>query len=584
MGGIHYMNKQITVIAPTRPLFGNGDLNIASKFKRVGAYCRVSTDSESQLNSNDNQIEAWTKRILENPSYQLVKVYDDGGASGTSTKGRAGFAEMIEDCKQGKLDLILCKSISRFARNTVTTIQTVRDLKELGVEVYFDNEGISSFDGKSELIFSILSSIAQEESRHISENVKWTFRKMMSEGFVFLNTKRFLGYDRDPVTKNLVINEEEAEIVRLIYNLYDSGIGSCEIARILQERGYKTSTGMDKWCDTTITGILRNEKYKGDVLLQKTFTVDYLTHKTKRNKGQEQQYYVANNHEPIVSIEQWDRVQLRLEENKRRFNGKCKDFSKFNTRHPLSGQIICIHCGQAFKRRHWLKGYKVPRIMYQCSGYVVAHPGKRCAAKPLNEQIVLEATADVINTLFLNDKSKSFNKLYEVIEKNLSSDSLENSIKEKEVERDALSKKVDFLLEERMNATSLEIKSKLDEKYLILANQYKLIAQELSFLEDKKKANDNAASRLARIKELLGNNKISRDMITKDIMDVFIYKIIAIDRNNIVFVIDSTHTMTIDKLIEKRKEVAAKQGIYNHIIGLRDPKRLMKLSYKVVLV
>ena len=169
------MNKEVRTIAPTRPIPGVGDVtNIMNSIRRVGAYCRVSTDSDEQMNSYDQQVEEWTKRILENPTYKLVKIYADAGISGTSSKGRDGFNEMIRDAKNGRIDLILCKSISRFARNTVLTIQTIRDLKSWGVEVYFDNEHMSTFDPKNEFMFSIMSSMAQEESRHISENVKWT--------------------------------------------------------------------------------------------------------------------------------------------------------------------------------------------------------------------------------------------------------------------------------------------------------------------------------------------------------------------------------------------------------------------------
>lgn len=207
------MNKVVTTIAPTRPLRSLTDMkDDLSIIKRTAAYCRVSTDSEEQSTSFDNQVEEWTKRILENPQYQLVKIYSDEGISGTSAKNRDGFNQMIEDAKAGKIDLILCKSISRFARNTVLTIQTIRELKAIGVEVYFDNERMSTFDEKTEFMLSIISSMAQEESRHISENVKWTFQKMMKEGKAIITTSRFLGYTKGE-NDTLVIVPEEAEIV-----------------------------------------------------------------------------------------------------------------------------------------------------------------------------------------------------------------------------------------------------------------------------------------------------------------------------------------------------------------------------------
>ena len=240
------MNKVVTTIAPTRPLRSLTDIkNDVNIIKRTAAYCRVSTDSEEQSNSFDNQVEEWTKRILENPQYQLVKIYADEGISGTSAKNRDGFNQMIEDAKAGKIDLILCKSISRFARNTVLTIQTIRELKAIGVEVYFDNERMSTFDEKTEFMLSIISSMAQEESRHISENVKWTFQKMMKEGKPIITTSRFLGYTKGE-DGNLVIVPEEAEIIKLIYTMYDEGCGIYEIRRTLRKKGYKTVSEHDR--------------------------------------------------------------------------------------------------------------------------------------------------------------------------------------------------------------------------------------------------------------------------------------------------------------------------------------------------
>lgn len=249
------MNKTVTTIAPTRamPAITDKEANM-TLMRNVGAYCRVSTDSDEQLNSYDQQVEEWTKRILDNPSYRLVKIYADAGISGTSIKGRDGFKEMLDDARRGKLDLILVKSISRFARNTVLTISTIRELKELGVEVYFDNEHMSTFDPKNEFMFSIMSSMAQEESRHISENVKWTFQKMMKEGKPFVNCTRFLGYKKDE-QGNLVIVPEEAEIVKYIFELYDQGYGPAAIEKKLEARHYKTAAGKPYWYASTINGI-----------------------------------------------------------------------------------------------------------------------------------------------------------------------------------------------------------------------------------------------------------------------------------------------------------------------------------------
>ena len=577
------MSRTVQVIAATKTY---GDKLPTTALKRVGAYCRVSTDSEQQAGSFENQVEEWTKRILDNPTYQLVKVYNDDGISGTSDRGRDGFKEMIRDAKNGKLDLILVKSISRFARNTVLTLQTIKELKEVGVEVYFDTENISTFDPKNELLFTIMSSIAQEESRHISENVKWTITKMMKEGRVFLTTSKFLGYDMDPETKNLVINEDEAKIVRLIYNMYDAGTGPAEIRRELQRRGYKTLYGCDSWNSSTLTSILRNEKYKGDLLLQKTYTVDYLTHKRADNTGQEQQYYVENNHEAIIPKDQWKRVQKRLDIQARRLVGANRDLNKYNTIYPLSGMMVCYNCGRTYKRRTWYKGYPEgqPRYVFQCIGYLEADAdGNKCHTQPVDEQMVLEACTQVINEVYLNNSSV-FQKLYKVIEKNLESKDLDELIEKKIAYKDEIDKNIDFLLNERMSAGSFEIKMKLDEKYATLVEEFKSISREVDMLREKQAENLNSSERLKVIKEMLGSKTITRDMITKEMMDVFLYRIIVMNKREIIITINTTNTITLEEFRQKRQEIAAKTPIIDKTFTIKPRKKRMTLRYKVVLV
>ena len=577
------MNKVVTTIAPTNPLRSlqdmKNDLNI---IKRTAAYCRVSTDSEEQSNSFDNQVEEWTKRILENPQYQLVKIYSDEGISGTSAKNREGFNQMIEDAKAGKIDLILCKSISRFARNTVLTIQTIRELKAIGVEVYFDNERMSTFDEKTEFMLSIISSMAQEESRHISENVKWTFQKMMKEGRPIITTSRFLGYTKDE-NGELVIVPEEAEIIKLIYTMYDQGFGIYEIRRALRKEGYKTVSGCDYWHLSTLQSILRNEKYKGDTLLQKTFTIDYLTHKAVKNKGQVPSYYVSNSHEPIIDPEMWERVQQRIKTNSLRMRGANRDLNKYNTRYPLSGMMICNHCGQTYKRRQWSKGYKVPKIMYQCNGFIEPKLKGRCEAKPVSENLVLNACAEVINHLFLSN-SKVFEKLSKVMDTIFDHAETSTTIAEKEARKDELEKTINLLLSERANATNLETRKLLDKQYVDACNEYGVVQNELKVLQDRQESEIDIAARYKKIKTLINGKQVTPDMITKDMLDVFLYRIIVVGRNDIVITINATKTMPLEELRKKRKEIVNRKPIYENTIKMRDPRKMAKIHYKVVLV
>jgi DNA invertase Pin-like site-specific DNA recombinase len=293
--------RAVTVIPPKIKQSLAGSVSIAAK-KRVDAYARVSTDMEEQLSSYEAQVDYYTRHIKANAEWVFVEVYTDEGISATSTKKRDGFNRMIRDALDGNIDLIITKSVSRFARNTVDTLTTVRQLKEKGVEVYFEKENIYTLDSKGELLITIMSSLAQEESRSISENVTWGQRKRFADGKVSLPYKRFLGYEKgeDGLPK---IVEKEAAVVRLIYKLFLEGKAPSGIAAHLTNQGIPTPSGKVRWQASTVQSILTNEKYKGDAILQKRFTVDFLTKKQKVNEGEVPQYYVENSHPAIISPE-----------------------------------------------------------------------------------------------------------------------------------------------------------------------------------------------------------------------------------------------------------------------------------------
>ncbi|MEE5994663.1 MAG: recombinase family protein, partial [Oscillospiraceae bacterium] len=326
--------------------------------RKVCAYARVSTDSEEQLTSYEAQVSYYTEYIKKHDNWEFIKVYADEGISGCSTKGRIGFLKMVEDALAGKINLIITKSVSRFARNTVDSLSTIRKLKEHNVECYFEKENIWSFDPKCELLLSIIASISQEESRSISENVTWGHRKRMADGKVSVPFSRFLGYDRGE-DGNLVINEKEAEIVRLIYRLFLEGLTPYSIARHLTEKGIPTPAGKTKWTDSTVKSILTNEKYKGDALLQKSYTADYLTKKKKVNHGEVPMYYVQDNHEAIISPEIFDAVQHEMERRK-------KSGSRYSGVDILSAKLICGECGCFYSPKVWHSTDKYRRIIYQC--------------------------------------------------------------------------------------------------------------------------------------------------------------------------------------------------------------------------
>ena len=270
--------KTVTVIPATLNKFTATPINTPVK-RKTCAYARVSTDSEEQLTSYTNQVEYYTNYIKSRDDWEFVSVFTDEGISGVSTKNRTGFNKMISEALEGKIQLIITKSISRFARNTVDSLETIRKLKEVGVEIYFEKENIWTFDPKVGLITAIMASIAQEESRSISENVTWGHRKRFADGKVSFAYSRFLGYEKSP-DGNIVINEDEAKTIKLIYSLFLEGLTPYSIAKTLTLRNIPTATGKAKWSGTSVERMLTNEKYIGDALLQKTYTPDFLTKKS----------------------------------------------------------------------------------------------------------------------------------------------------------------------------------------------------------------------------------------------------------------------------------------------------------------
>ena len=332
---------RVTTIPATISRFTAAPINEKKK-RRTAAYARVSTDSEEQLTSYTAQVDYYTNYIRGRNDWEFVGVYTDEGITGTNTKHREGFKRMVADALAGKIDLIVTKSVSRFARNTVDSLTTVRQLKEKGVEIYFEKENIWTLDSKGELLITIMSSLAQEESRSISENCTWGQRKRFADGKVTVPFKRFLGYDRGP-DGNLVLNPDEAVIVRRIYRMFLQGMSPYGIAARLTSDGIKSPGGKDKWNAGAVRSILTNETYKGDALLQKEITVDFLTKTRKPNEGEAPQYYVENGHPGIVSKSVWQEVQAIWTDANRR---NC-------TFSPIANKIICGDCGGRYGRKTW---------------------------------------------------------------------------------------------------------------------------------------------------------------------------------------------------------------------------------------
>jgi DNA invertase Pin-like site-specific DNA recombinase len=381
------MAKSVTTIPATLSRFTAAPLT-STKKRRVAAYARVSTDNEEQLTSYEAQIDYYSNYIQSRDDWEFVGVYADEGITGTNTKKREQFNLMISDALAGKIDLIITKSVSRFARNTVDSLTTIRKLKEHSVEVYFEKENIWTFDSKGELLLTIMSSLAQEESRSISENCTWGQRKRFADGKVCVPYKRFLGYDMGP-DHNLMVNPEQAKLVKRIYGMFLLGKSPFQIANTLTEEGIPSPGGKDHWNASNIRSILTNEKYKGDALLQKTYTVDFLTKKKKVNEGEIPQYYVRDNHEAIIDRETFEMVQTLMMARRPGANRR-SCVSVFSSR------VKCADCGGWYGPKVWHSNDPYRKVIWQCNH---KFDGQKCATPTLTEEQIKARFLKAANTV-----------------------------------------------------------------------------------------------------------------------------------------------------------------------------------------
>lgn len=395
--------KKVSMI-PAKPQYDRS-IKLSEKKLRVAAYCRVSTELEEQESSYEAQVEYYTRKIQETENWKLAGIYADDGKSATNTKKRDDFKAMIKDAESGKIDMILTKSVSRFARNTVDSLLTIRKLKEKNVAVVFEKEGVNTLDGTGEILITILSSLAQEESRNISENTRWGVVRKFEKGKVIVNHNKFMGYTKNE-NGDLVIVPKEAEIVRLVFRLYLEGYSTGKIAKYLEEQKIKTATGLEKWHDTVVLKMLRNEKYMGDALLQKTYTVDFMTKKKVMNKGIVPQYYVEDDHEAIIPKDLFYRVQEELARrasvNKSAVTRKKNMKSKYSSEYALTGILLCEECGQEYRRVTWARNGK-KKIVWRCSNRLT-NGTKYCKDSVTLEEGILNRTVmEAIHRITCND-------------------------------------------------------------------------------------------------------------------------------------------------------------------------------------
>ena len=396
-------------------------VRVSKRQLRVAAYCRVSTDDEEQLTSYEAQKNYYTDKIMTNKEWTMAGIFADEGITGTSARKRPEFLRMIRQCKQGKIDIVLTKSISRFARNTVDCLNYVRALKELGIAVIFEKENMNTLEVDSEILITMLGAFAQSESESISANVRWGIRQAMKEGKVTIQYKYLYGYRKGDDGKPAII-PDQAEVVRKIYDMFLSGTPVRGIQEYLNTSAVPNINGEPKWARSAVDSILTNEKYCGDVLLQKTYIDDCINKKVKKNTGQLPMYLVQNHHEGIISRETFDAAQAELA---RRSAGKSPSKknaptgrSRYSSKYALSDRLYCGECGTRYQRCTWRNRDGSKRIVWRCVSRV-DYGNKYCHDSPtLDEEPLHRAILAAINGA-VRDKDTIIYNLKNAMEKEL---------------------------------------------------------------------------------------------------------------------------------------------------------------------
>lgn len=472
---------------------------------RVAAYCRVSTKQEEQLNSYEVQVKHYTERILSEPKWTLVGIYADKGITGTSIKKRDEFNKMIRKCKQGKIDMIITKSIARFARNTVDCLTHTRMLKDLGVDVYFEEQGIHSTDPGAEFYITIYGSIAQSESENISANVKWGKAQSARDGKVSFHYKNFLGYRKGEDGKP-EIDPEQAAIVRLIYKKFLAGDSYSTIAKYLMENGVLTPAGKEKWSESTIQSILSNERYKGDAVINKTFITDCLTKKVQVNNGERPKYYVENNHPAIIGTATFGKAQ----EERARRSGKRKvkqvgtktKQGKYCGKYALTELLLCGECGTPYRRCTWtVKGEK--KIVWRCISRL-DYGKKYCHHSPTVEESVLQKA--IMNAIMATPKQNI--EVRKTLKLHIGMGLDAEETEDKSLDIQIRIAEIDAEFKAMVQAVSAQTADSFDEsKATSLMNEKSKLLGQLEQISVSKQKRENAKSRLDEIYTILDGLK-----------------------------------------------------------------------------
>ena len=564
MGEVQILEKTRT--APnsrSRSSNGAGGHAVRVERIRVAAYCRVSTDGDEQLGSFESQKLYYEQKIADNPEWVNAGIFADEAITGTKTDKRNGFQEMIARCQNGEIDMILTKSISRFARNTVDTLNYVRMLKDKNIAIFFEKENINTLDMNGELLLTIMSSLAQQEVESLSQNVKIGLQMKMKRGEM-VGFNGCFGYDYDPETKTISVNEDEAQTVRMIYDMYLQGYGTTTIAKRLIELGIKNKKGEVSWHTHGVMGIIKNEKYKGDILLGKTFTTDPISKRRLANFGEENQYYIRDHHEPIVSREIWDEAEkIRKKRAKNKVVETTGNRERYTRQYAFSSMCECAYCGHKLTRRtrHSSSIYEKP--VWQCMNATKNGIANCPNCKAIDETILEGAFLDAFKLLAGN-----FDDVLDVVlsyvEESANND--DNIRRKQQIDKDisALESKKSRMTDMLIDGTIT--KEVYDEKLVEFTRKLHTLSDKRKILADSINTRNDISKRMSELRETLEKEDIL-DEFDRTVFESIIEKVYVggyeedgtPDPYKLTFILKGNQTGTVphakEAFKEKQKEI-----------------------------
>jgi site-specific DNA recombinase len=502
------------------------------KTLRVAAYCRVSTDQEEQQSSYQAQINYYTAKINENKDWTLAGIFADEGITGTSAKKRTEFLKLMKLCEKGKIDMVLTKSISRFSRNTLDCLGYIRKLKEKGIPIIFEKEGINTMQMASEMTISLLGSFAQAESESISKNVTWGMRQSFKNGKVHFHYANFLGYEKGEDGEPKIV-PEEAVIVKRIFRSYLAGYSISKIKVELEIEGITSSTGKEVWSTNAIRYMLSNEKYIGDALLQKTYVTDFLTKKSKKNQGEIPQYYVTGNHEGIISKELFNRVQEEIARraSKRKVSQKATktEHSKYSSKYVLSELLLCGDCGTQYRRVTWARNGK-KKIVWRCINRL-EYGTKYCKESPAMEEYILQDAIMKAICQFVEDKDELIDTLKHSLRVALNAE-------DDGIDTAAITARIEELDSVMMDLVELSSKSSasadyFDTKYEEISNERKQLQDKLKDHAQRQTITENNNSRMKELFEILEQADFNLEEYDEPLVKQLISKVTVLSAEKI---------------------------------------------------